>query len=73
MSEITEVQIHAQHVDAYIQGIKAGIKIGRAEQAKRVYELAMQSGVSPDISHDDKLGDYVYLNDLFDYMRMDNE
>lgn len=54
-------------IDAYLRGYEAGFKIGREAERKFVLHIARNAAVENDI------GEYVYLKDLEDYLRIEDE
>ena len=54
-------------IDAYLRGYDSGWKIGRDSERKFVLAQARKAAVENDI------GEYVYLKDLEDYLRSEDE
>lgn len=54
-------------IDAYLRGYDSGWKIGRDSERKFVLAQAKKAAVENDI------GEYVYLKDLEDYLRSEDE
>lgn len=72
MSEINDL-IARSSVVAYNSGYRDGLRAGITEERARILELASQAVAhgSP-IVETDRIGDYVYLSDLIDYMEEDH-
>lgn len=54
-------------IDAYLKGYHSGWQIGRDSERKFVLAQAKKAAVENDI------GEYVYLKDLEDYLRSEDE
>lgn len=54
-------------IEAYLRGYEAGFQIGREAERKFVLHQAQKAAVENDI------GEYVYLKDLEDYLRIEDE